>query len=457
MMATTMAMEQDGVSDLRRRVAAIVSVSAGSVLYTLDGGVANVALPTIAERLHVSSASAVMLVSAYNLVLAMTLLPLAAVGDRYGHRRVFGVGFTIYLVAALGCYVSNTFPMLIAFRGLQAVAAASLLSVSLGLVRAIYPVAMLGRGMGINTMVASGGAALAPVLGGAIVSALSWHWVFAAGAPFALLGLLTVRALPHPELTSEPYDTLGALLCAATFGFLIFGFQALSEGSARLVALGCLSLGVVLAVLFVRHERHVSLPVLPIDLLARPALALSVGAALLAVLGSTALLLFLPFQLTAQGLSAGTIGAMIAPYAVAVLVFAPTSGMLSDRVSPQILGLLGLILATVAVLSFYWLPHPAAYLDVAWRAALCGVGFSMFFSPNGRLMIASAPRSRVAGASSLLATTRMFGQALGSAMLSGLLVLSTGGSGPILAIVALVALALVCAAARMAMPDPARG
>src|SRR5699024_2222814 len=107
-----------------------------------------------------------------------------------------------------------------------------------------------------------------------------------------------------------------------------------------------------------------------------------------------------------------TIGAMIAPYAMAVIVAAPSSGMLSDKVSPQVLGLAGLFIATGAVLSFAWLPAAPAYFDVAWRTALCGVGFSMFFSPNGRIMITSAPRNRVAGASSLLSTTRMFGQAL---------------------------------------------
>jgi len=90
-----------------------------------------------------------------------------------------------------------------------------------------------------------------------------------------------------------------------------------------------------------------------------------------------------------------------------------------------------------------------AYTDIAWRTALCGAGFSMFFSPNGRLMISSAPRNRVAGASSLLATARMFGQALGSAMLGGMLAMTGGANLPVLVAGGLVALGLVCAAVRM--------
>jgi DHA2 family multidrug resistance protein-like MFS transporter len=145
---------------------------------------------------------------------------------------------------------------------------------------------------------------------------------------------------------------------------------------------------------------------------------------------------------------------MIAPYAGAVVFVAPAAGMLSDKLSPQWLGIVGLGIATVAAATFAFLPDAPTYLDVAWRAALCGVGFSLFFSPNGRLMIASAPRDRVAGASSLLSTTRMFGQALGSVLLSGLLTLGLGSGAPALVAAGLAALALGCAVVRLAVsPD----
>lgn len=438
-----------------RRIGAIISVSAGSVLYTLDASVANVALPAIAEALGITQSTAVLLVSAYNLVLAMTLLPLAAIGDRVGHRKVFVLGLIAYLFAATACYFADTFSLLLAARAAQAIAASALLSVSLGMVRTIYPAAMLGRGMGFNTMMSSAGAAVAPVLGGFLIASASWHWVFAAGAPFAAVGLATAGALPDSELSSQPYDTPGAILCAMTFGLLIVGVQGLGEGMPVSLAVTLLVAGILVAALFVRHERKVSLPVLPVDLLAKPALALSVAAALLAVLASTALMLYLPFHLNSLGFGAAAIGAMIAPYAMAVIIVAPASGMLSDKVSPQVLGLIGLVLATAGVLSFVWLPAVPVYVDIAWRTALCGVGFSMFFSPNGRLMITSAPRNRVAGASSLLSTTRMFGQALGSAMLGGLLAVTWGANVPALVAAMLVALALICAVARMVFPDTA--
>jgi DHA2 family multidrug resistance protein-like MFS transporter len=176
---------------------------------------------------------------------------------------------------------------------------------------------------------------------------------------------------------------------------------------------------------------------------------LSVAGALLAVLSSTMLLLFIPFRLHALGLGSAEIGAMIAPYAVTVMIAAPSSGMLSDRIPAPVLGTIGMAVATLGLLTVAWLPDAPSFGDVAWRLALCGLGFSLFFSPNGRLVVGSVPRERAAGASSLVSTTRMFGQALGSTALAGLLALDLGAMTPALAAVTLALAGLVCSALRI--------
>ena len=437
-----------------RRLLAVISITAGSVLYTLDGGIPNVALPIIAEKLGIAGSSAVLLVSAYNLVLAMVLLPLAAVGERVGHRRVFVAGMVLYLAASTGCFFSNSLPALIGFRAMQALAAAGLLSVSLAMVRLVYPARMLGRGLGFNTMASSLGAAIAPPLGGLILAHAPWQGIFVAGLPLAVMGLATSRSLPEPERRGGAYDTKGAGLCAMTFGLTIAGLQALSENAPGWLAWSAIVAGVIVGVLFARHERRVEHPVLPVDLLGQPALALSVAAAFLAVLASTALMLYLPFRLHTLGVGSAQIGAMMAPYAVTVMIFAPASGMISDRISPSILGTIGMACATLGLLSFAWLPEAPQFFDVAWRAALCGLGFSAFFSPNGRLMVGSVARHRAAGASSLISTTRMFGQALGSAALAGFLALKLPASTPVIFAALLAAIALLCSAARMVVRPP---
>ncbi|MEJ6011756.1 MFS transporter [Novosphingobium aquae] len=437
----------------RRRLMAAICVSAGSILYTLDANIPNVALPTIAGALGIARGEAVLLVSSYNLILAMALLPLAAAGDRLGHRRIFVAGFSIYMLAAIGSLFANGLPFLIGIRVVQALAASALLSVSLAMVRFIYPAQMLGRGMGLNTMMASLGAALAPGICGLLLSHFDWRAIFAAGLPLAVAGLAFARALPDPEVSAAPFDKKGAMLCAATLGTLIVGLQGMGTGMPHTVALGLLAAGLLLGAIFVRFETRLARPVLPIDLLKDPALALSVGGALLAVLASTLALLYLPFELHEAGMSPAAVGAALTPYAFAVIIIAPSSGMLSDRFSPQWLGLWGLMLALAGLVALAFIPDHPQVMDVAWRVALCGAGFSLFFSPNGRLMISSVPRSRTAGASSLLATTRMFGQALGSALL-GSMVAAQLGAAPMLIACALGGLALLATAIRLALPPP---
>jgi DHA2 family multidrug resistance protein-like MFS transporter len=197
----------------------------------------------------------------------------------------------------------------------------------------------------------------------------------------------------------------------------------------------------------------VAVPVLPVDLLARPTLALSVAAAFAAVLSSTALLLYVPFRLTALGLNPAQIGAMLVPYAVTVTIFAPASGMLSDRVSPSVLGTAGLAVALVSAVSLALIPTKPGLVDIAWRLALCGAGFGMFFSPNGRLIVGSVPRARAAVASSLISTTRMFGQALGPILFGALLVIPGAPSAPAVAAACLAALGCLLSAARIALPE----
>jgi MFS transporter, DHA2 family, multidrug resistance protein len=438
---------------LSRRVRAIVSVSAGSVLYTLDANLANVALPTIARALGVPAVSSVILVSVYNLVLAMVLLPLAAVGERLGHRRVFAAGLILYLFAAGFCFVADSLPLLIVARGFQALAAGAVLSVSLAMVRSIYPASQLGRGLGLNTVAAASGAALAPATGGFILVAASWHWVFTAGVPLALVALCFAVSLPETDLHQGRFDLRGAILCAISFGLLIFGLQMFSEGRHVALALPVVAAGLLTSYIFVRCEIAVAVPVLPVDLFARPTLALSVAAAFAAVLSSTALLLYVPFRLTALGLSPPQIGTMLVPYAVTVTIFAPASGMLSDRVSPSVLGTAGLAIALVAAISLGLVPARPGFFDIAWRVALCGAGFGMFFSPNGRLIVGSVPRTRAAVASSLIATTRMFGQALGPILLGALLVIPGAPSAPAIAAACLAALGCLLSAARIALPQ----
>ena len=444
----------DGLPTPRRYVA-VFALSCGTALNVIDGAIPNVALPTIAGDLGISASAAVSIVSVYQLMLVMTLLPFSALGSRIGLRRLYLYGQGVFIVAALLCFLAPNLPLLLAARALQALGAAAALSVSSALVRSIYPAGQLGRGLGINSVVVASAAAVAPILGGFIVAVASWPWVFVATVPMGLLSLALGRgSLPDTLAVQGHYDLPGALLCALSFGLIISGLLALAQGQAPTAALPVAVLGLMVAVIFVRRELRAISPILPVDLLGRPIVALSILGAFLAFIGSMTFLLSVPFRLQEHfGFSPGEIGAAIAPWPLSMMIVAPIAGMMSDRFHPGLLGGIGMAIATVGMLLLAVLPEGASYWSIAWRMSICGVGYGMFLSPNARLVVSAAPLARAASAGGLISTNRLVAQTLGATLLAGLLNLGHGSdSTPALIAAALTLCAGICSVARLAMP-----
>jgi DHA2 family multidrug resistance protein-like MFS transporter len=436
---------------LPRRLWAIAAVSFGTALVVIDGAIPSVALPTIGRDLGVDEAAAVLVVTVYQLVLVMTLLPFAALGDRIGHRRLYQIGQLVFVVATALCFFARSLPFLLVVRAVQSIGAAAALSVSSAIVRAIYPPNQLGRGLGINSVIVSISMALAPTLGGIVLALGPWPWVFAAAVPFGIVSLLLGRHLPEPEQHSDDFDLFGAVLCAATFGLIIAGLESGVHGDSPVVSAAIVAVGVVVGFYFVRRELGEERPIMPVDLLGRPVFALSTIGALTAFIASMTVVLSMPFRLE-QGFGFGPaeVGAMIAPWPLTVLFVAPTAGALSDRIPAGLLGGIGMAIATIALLALAWLPAHPGWFDVAWRMALCGGGFGLFLSPNARLIIGSVPRDRAASAGGLISTTRMTGQTLGATLVAALLALNLGG-GPVPPLVAagLAVIAGICSVARL--------
>ena len=179
-------LEMDGLP-MPRRIWAICAISFGTALFVVDGAIANVALPTIARDLSVSNGAVTSVVTVYQLVMVMVLLPFATIGDRIGHRRLYQIGQVIFFLASTAALLIDSFWHLIAVRVLQSFGAGIALSVSAAMLRTIYPAKSLGSGLGINSVIVATAYAVAPTLGGFIVEHLDWRWVFVAAAPLALI------------------------------------------------------------------------------------------------------------------------------------------------------------------------------------------------------------------------------------------------------------------------------
>lgn len=420
-----------------RRTVAIVALSMGTVVTTVDGSIVNVALPTLARDLHVAPSAAVLMVTVYQLIMMMALLPFAALGERIGLRRLYQYGLLVFLAGTVLCFFARSLPFLIIVRAFQAMGAAAVLSVASALIRIVYPASQLGRGLSLNTVIAATAASFAPSIGGMILGLAPWNWLFAMLAPFALLSLLIGRrALPEPMARSEPYDVAGAVLCAATFGFTIFGLESGLHGDSPVISAALGALGVGIGILFVRRELGQARPTLPVDLLRNRTIALSTGALLVVYMASMVTMLTLPFRLQQQfHFTPAEAGAVIAPWPLVSMVVAPTAGLLSDRLPAGLLGIIGMVIATLSLVALAFLPDAPTYFDLLWRMALSGVGFGMFYSPTTRELVGAAPVDRTAAAGGLTSTTRGAGQTFGSTLVAALIA-SGHGVGPLAALLA---------------------
>src|SRR6185437_425669 len=161
-----------------QRIWAIVTIALGIVMAVMDSSIANVALPTIAGDLHASPALSIWVVNGYQLAITISLLPLAALGDIIGYRRVYVAGLVLFTLASLFCAVSHSLPMLAVARVVQGFGGSGIMSVNSALIRFIYPHRLLGRGLSINTLIVAVSAALGPTAASAILSVGDWPWLF---------------------------------------------------------------------------------------------------------------------------------------------------------------------------------------------------------------------------------------------------------------------------------------
>jgi MFS transporter, DHA2 family, multidrug resistance protein len=403
-----------------QRYWAILVVALGITLAVLDGAIANVALPTIARNLNASPADSIWVVNAYQLAITVSLLPLASLGDRIGYRRVYMAGLALFTLASFGCALSGSLTALAVTRVIQGFGAAGIMSVNTALVRMIYPPEHLGRGVSINASVVAISSVIGPTVASGVLAIAPWPWLFAINVPIGIAAYaLGSKALPRTQGHRRPYDYLSALMNAAVFGLAITAIDGLGHGEHRPYVIAEFIVAGVIGYFFVRRQLTQTAPLLPIDLLRIPIFALSIVTSFCSFTAQMLAFVSLPFMLQdSLGMSQVQTGFLITPWPMVIVFIAPLAGMLSDRYSAGVLGGIGLTLLSAGLLLLATTgAHPAPF-DIAWRMALCGLGFGLFQSPNNRQMLSSAPRNRSGGASGMLGTARLSGQTLGAALVA---------------------------------------
>ena len=414
-----------------KRLAAVIAISMGIGMATLDTAIVNTALPTLAEGIGTDSASVIWVVNAYQLATIAMVLPFASLSEALGHRRVYLGGLLVFIVASLFCGLAGSLVTLTVARVMQGLGAAAIMSVNTALLRHIYPSKMLGRGLGYNSLVVGLAFTLGPTVASAILSVATWHWLYLINVPLGLLALvLGLRSLPTLPITGHAFDRFAALLCAGLFALLVLGLGSAVHGAQGALTLGLIAVALVCGALLLRRQADHPAPMLAVDLFKRPLFALSSLTAICAFAAQGLAFVSLPFLLQAVlGHSQVETGFLMTPWPAVVAVMALVAGRLADRMSLGVLCGIGLLLLSAGMATLATLESGASAFDIGWRMALCGAGFGFFQSPNLKALMTSAPLARSGGASGIVAVSRLLGQTLGASLVALCFHLSLG-SGP---------------------------
>ena len=407
----------DDLPPERRRWAA-AAIFTALAMASLDTAIANIALPTIAADLHVGPADVIWVVNVYQIALVATLLPLAALGEIVGHRRIYLGGLVLFTLASLACACAWSLPSLLAARVLQGLGASGIMSVNTALVRFVYPGRLLGRGFGHNAMVVATAFTLGPTIASGILAVGPWSWLFAVNIPFGLVAIVIgLKTLPRTPRATHAFDFPGALLAAACLGLFMMGIgSAAHHAPPALVAVELVS-ALLLGWILVRRQADHPAPMLPVDLFRRPLFALSTATAICTFAVQGLAFVSLPFYFEdILGRSQVETGFFMTPWPLVVAMMAPIAGRLSDRYAAGMLGGLGLALLGLGMALLAMLPASPHIADIVWRMAICGCGFGFFQAPNMKALMSSAPPGRSGSASGIVATARLTGQTSGAAL-----------------------------------------
>jgi EmrB/QacA subfamily drug resistance transporter len=393
-------------------------------MVTLDNLVVTTALPVIRRDLHAGLSGLEWTVNAYTLTFAVLLLTGAALGDRFGRRRVFSIGLAIFTLASAAAALAPSIGALDAARAVQGLGGAIVMPLTLTILSAGVPAERRGVFLGAWGGISGLAVAFGPLVGGAVVDGISWHWVFWLNVPIGLVLLpLALRRLEETKGAFAALDLRGLVLASAGLFGIVWGLVRANDvgwGSAEVLA--ALTAGAVVVAAFAAWELRTRHPMLPMRFFRDRTFSLANVASLLMSFGmfGSIFLLAQYFQ-TVQGYSPLASGLRILPWTAMPMVVAPVAGALSDRIPPQrIIGTgLALQAAGLAWIAFVSTPT-TSYAALVAPFALSGMGMGMFFAPIANVVLSTVRADEEGQASGANSAIRELGGVLGVAVLASI-------------------------------------
>lgn len=403
---------------------ALFALCLGFFMILVDSTIVSVATPAIIDAFAADVNDVVWVTSAYLLAYAVPVLITGRLGDRFGPKRLYLAGLTVFTLASLWCGLTGSISGLILARVVQGLGASMMTPQTMAIITRIFPAARRGRAMALWGATAGVATLVGPIVGGLLVDAAGWEWIFFINVPVGLLAFgLAWRLVPRLETHQHRFDWLGVALSGSGMFLLAFGIQ---EGhqfdwgtiTGQVTVWRMIVAGIVVLVLFVLWQaRNRQEPLVPLSLFSDRNFSLANVA--ITTMGFSITAMAIPLMLYAQvvrGLSPTRSALLLVPMALLTLALAPVVGRLTDRVHPRYLTTFGFasIIGSLVWLAAVMTPGSAVW-ELLLPMALLGLGNAFVWSPNSATANRNLPMHRAGAGAGVYNATRQIGAVLGSA------------------------------------------
>jgi EmrB/QacA subfamily drug resistance transporter len=387
---------------------------------TLDGSIVNVALPKMADELNVSMAEIEWVVTSFLIIIAATILIFGRLGDIKGKIKIFKFGVVIFTIGSFLCGLTDSLIVLVIARAIQAIGAAATMATNQGIITQVFPSNERGRALGILGTFVALGAMAGPPLGGFIVSAVSWKYIFLVNVPVGIVAfILIMRIFPKSnKVIDEKLDGKGALLftifIVALFGALV---QGQSIGYDNLAMISAFVLSAIAFITFIIVENKEELPLLQLKIFKNSLFSVSIVCAVTSFVAISASNIILPFYFQdVLKMTTKQCGLFMMVSPIVLSVVAPFSGYLSDKIGSEILTFIGLTVTSIGLLLISSLNENSSLVVLVTFIVIMSIGNGMFQSPNNSLVMSTVSKDKLGIAGSVNSLVRNFAMVLGTSL-----------------------------------------
>jgi EmrB/QacA subfamily drug resistance transporter len=404
---------------------ALFALCLGFFMILVDTTIVTVATPAIISDLHADVNSVVWVTSAYLLAYAVPVLITGRLGDRFGPKRLYLVGLTVFTLASLWCGLTTSIEMLIVARVFQGLGASMLTPQTMAVITRIFPADRRGQAMALWGATAGVATLVGPILGGILVDAFGWEWIFFINIPVGVIGfVLAVRLVPTLPTHTHRFDWLGVALSGVGMFFLVFGIQQGHKYHWNGWVMTSIIAGVALFVAFVVWQsKNRAEPLVPLSLFGDRNFSISNFS--ISTMSFTATAMGFPTMLYAQlvrGYSPLQSALLFVPMAVMSIILAPIVGKFTDKVHPRTLTGVGFAVTAFSIflISRTLTPNGAVWHILA-AMALLGIGMAGIWAPLAATATRNLPMQLAGAGSGVYNATRQVGAVLGSAAIAVLI------------------------------------